>query len=187
MEESIFDELGRRKYLNLSECRRFVAATSDLSVERETFCLLIYFTGCRISEALDTKYSSIDSEGTAIIVRTLKKRRRKEYRRIPIPKDLLNRLLRLPSPSKNKLLFSFSRSTGWRAIKEVMSNANIEGLQATTKGLRHAFGVRCAIEKIPINLIQRWMGHSDPSTTAIYMNIIDDEERQFARKTWKTR
>jgi integrase len=36
----------------------------------------------------------------------------------------------------------------------------------------------------PVNLIQNWMGHSDPSTTAIYLAVKDEEERELIEKTW---
>jgi integrase len=38
--------------------------------------------------------------------------------------------------------------------------------------------------QIPVSLIQGWMGHSDPSTTAIYLAVKDDEERELIEKTW---
>ena len=49
---------------------------------------------------------------------------------------------------------------------------------------RYAFGVRGALGKVPRNVIQRWMGHSDPATTAIYLAVRDDEERALIRRTW---
>ncbi len=65
-----------------------------------------------------------------------------------------------------------------------MIDAGIDGVHATVKGLRHAFGVRGALGKVPLSVIQRWMGHSDPTTTAIYLAVRDDEERALIRRTW---
>ena len=65
-----------------------------------------------------------------------------------------------------------------------MRQSQISGVHATTKGLRHGFGVRSAMVQIPPHLIQQWMGHADLSTTAIYLSVQDDEERELIEKTW---
>jgi integrase/recombinase XerD len=53
---------------------------------------------------------------------------------------------------------------------------------ACPKGLRRGFGMRAAGYSIPINLIQRWMGHASPVTTAIYLDAVGLEERNFASR-----
>jgi site-specific recombinase XerD len=83
-----------------------------------------------------------------------------------------------------KRFWNFSRVTGWRIIKNVMEAANIAGIHATTKGLRHGFGVRGALGKIPMNIIQNWMGHADATTTAIYLDVQGEEEIALIEKTW---
>jgi integrase/recombinase XerD len=55
---------------------------------------------------------------------------------------------------------------------------------ACPKGLRHGFGIRAADRSVPTNLIQRWMGHASPTTTAIYLDAVGLEERQFASRMW---
>ena len=74
--------------------------------------------------------------------------------------------------------------SAWRIVKEVMDSAGVSGIHATCKGLRHGFGVRAALAGLPVTLIQRWMGHANPSTTAIYLDVRDDEERELISKTW---
>jgi hypothetical protein len=65
-----------------------------------------------------------------------------------------------------------------------MQAAGISGAHASPKGLRHAFGV-CAIQSnIPLNLIQRWLGHADIKTTTIYTDAMGPEEREFASRMW---
>ena len=66
-----------------------------------------------------------------------------------------------------------------------MDECEIAGIHATTKGLRHGFGVRGALAKIPLNLLQLWFGHSQSTTTAIYLDVRDDEERTLMQRTWK--
>ena len=65
-----------------------------------------------------------------------------------------------------------------------MQAASIEGAMAMPKGLRHAYGIRAAVQKVPPNLIQRWLGHAKPDTTALYLDAVGNEEREFAKRMW---
>lgn len=179
-----YDDGGRRKYLSRAEGRHFVQHATALSTHRALFCLTIYYTGCRISEALALSWQDVDIETKAVRIRSLKKRGKNEIRRLPIPAFLVAGLLNISPLEDNKVFWRFSRTTGWRIIKTVMRQSQISGVHATTKGLRHGFGVRSAMMRIPPNLIQQWMGHADLSTTAIYLAVKDDEERELIEKTW---
>ena len=118
------------------------------------------------------------------MIRSLKKRRRKEIRRIPLPEFLAHELMAASDPNSEQRIWTFSRPTGWRMIKRVMKGAAISGVRTTTKGLRHGFGVRGALVQIPRSLIQHRMGHADATTTAIYLAVQDEEERALIQKTW---
>ena len=186
-EYAAHDADGRRKYLNQAENRRFVKATGELPLAEASLCLMLYYTGCRISEALNLSADSIEWESNLVLIRSLKKRGKKVIRRVPIPVDL-TRLLRklVKESSAEESLWPISRSTAWRIIKYAMKEANITGAHASPKGLRHGFGARGAMEYIPVNMLQQWLGHSHPNTTAIYLNIMGDEERVLIKRTWKT-
>jgi len=119
-----------------------------------------------------------------ILIRSLKKRGRKDVRRIPVPEFLATELRTFATAGENEVFWAFSRTKGWRIIKSVMIAAGISGIHATTKGLRHGFGVRGALEQIPVSLIQTWMGHADSTTTAIYLAVKDEEERALIERTW---
>lgn len=179
-----YDCEGRRKYLNKAEGLRFLASVKKLHDEERAFCQLIYYTGCRISEALALTKLDFDPDTAVIIFTTLKRRNRKHRRRIPIPEDLCKSIRSIASKSKEDQLWKISRTTAWRIIKRVMKEAQIEGIHATPKGLRHGFGVRAALNQIPLTQISIWMGHSDISTTSIYLDVRDEEERELIMKTW---
>ncbi|MGK0190719.1 MAG: integrase/recombinase XerD, partial [Verrucomicrobiales bacterium] len=177
----VFHTVGR---LNKAENRKFLAAVGSLAKSEASFCLIIYYTGCRISEALSLTPGDIDWSTHIVRIRCLKRHGKTVFRRVPIPASLTADLRSLHQRELESRLWRFSRSTGWRIIKGVMKQADITGLQATTKGLRHGFGVRGALEKIPINVLRDWMGHSDISTTAIYLDVRDEEERKLIKRTW---
>lgn len=179
-----YDAAGRRKYLSRAEGLEFLRQAKLRPNSDWTFCAMLYYTGCRISEALNLRPCDIDFAVNAVCVKCLKKRDKHEVRRIPIPELLARQLRDISSAGNEKPLWTFSRTTGWRLIKGVMADAKIFGIQATAKGLRHGFGVRGALGQIPLPLIQNWMGHSEATTTAIYLAVRDEEERALIEKTW---
>jgi site-specific recombinase XerD len=82
-------------------------------------------------------------------------------------------------------LWNWRRETAWRVIKAAMSECKIVGRAACPRGLRHSFGVGTLQAGVPLNLVQRWLGHSRISTTAIYADASGPEERTFARRFWR--
>ena len=119
-----YDPNGRRKYLSSEEGRRFVLNATDLPREEALFCLTIYYIGCRISEALALRPSDIDLELKVILIRSLKKRGRREMRRVPAPDFLVTGLVALAPANSPWPLWGFSRTTAWRRIKKVMKSAS---------------------------------------------------------------
>lgn len=181
---SAFDHEGRRKYLTRAEGRKFLDQVAHLSMPDALFCLIIYYTGCRISEALSLCPRNLDASTNVVRIQSLKKRGRKEIRRVPVPDFLAVELRNFADGDESQRFWQFSRTKGWRIIKRVMTAAGISGIHATAKGLRHGFGVRGALHQIPVSIIQTWMGHSDSSTTAIYLAVQGEEERALIEKTW---
>jgi integrase/recombinase XerD len=58
------------------------------------------------------------------------------------------------------------------------------GPHATPRGLRHSFGLRAIRSGVPLNLVQRWLGHASMHTAAIYLQAIGDEEHEIAARMW---
>jgi len=48
----LFDQAGNRKYLTADERKSFLKAADRAPREVRTFCHLLHFSGCRISEPL---------------------------------------------------------------------------------------------------------------------------------------
>jgi len=62
--------------------------------------------------------------------------------------------------------------TGWRAVHTAMAAARLKGPHASPKGLRHGFGVATVSAGIPPNLVEKWLGHAQLSTIAIYADAL---------------
>lgn len=191
----IIDKSGQRLYLTESEREAFLQAASKADREIRTFCLMLAYTGCRISEVLSLTGKSIDFDQRAIVVETLKKRTKGIYRAIPVPDSLLDTLdmvhgLIEASKGKKRLpdapLWDWSRMTAYRRVIEVMEYAGIsDGPHKSPKGLRHGFGVLAVINGIPLNMVSKWMGHASLEVTSIYANALGEEQRAIASKMWK--
>ncbi|MBC8141115.1 MAG: site-specific integrase [Armatimonadetes bacterium] len=194
MSGELFDPSGKRKYLSGLEREAFLKAADCAPREVRTFCALLHVTGCRITEALELTYDRVDLSESAIIFETLKKRREGVYRAVPVPSSVLDALnlvhgVRERQASrtrgKGERLWAWSRATAWRRVKEVMEEAGIDdGPQATPKRLRHGFGVNAVSKGVPLNMLSKWMGHAQLSTTAIYADAVGAEEKNIAARMW---
>jgi len=186
MGADVFDRRGSRKYLNDAERRAYFKATgSEADTKRRVFCLTLFYTGCRISEALNLTTGRIDLSQKCIVFETLKRRQRGIFRAVPIPDSLVALFGEIVTGAKpSARIWKMSRVTAYRAITMRMQKAGITGAMASPKGLRHGFAVACIAEKIPLPTIQKWMGHARMETTAIYLGVSGAEERNLARRLW---
>jgi integrase/recombinase XerD len=188
----LFDSAGKRKYLTAEEREKFEEAAKEAEREVRTFCLILKNTGCRISEALNLKIRNIDFEAKAVVFETLKRRKKKVFRQVPLSDAFLDELnlvhglkaRQVHKKNTEERIWSMSRATASRRVDEVMQAAKISGIQACPKGLRHAFAIACLEMQIPLNLISKWLGHSSVITTAIYANALGEEERNIAARLW---
>lgn len=189
--EGLFDTEGQRLYLTTDERQAFLEAAAKASREERSFCEVLHFTGCRISEGLALTPALVDMDNKALTFQTLKKRRKDVYRAIPVPAQLLDTLdlvhgIRDGQTRRNQPLWSWSRTTAWRKVRKVMEVAGIsKGPHASPKGLRHGYGVAAITAGVPLNMLSKWMGHSKIETTAIYANALGEEQRQIAERMWR--
>ncbi len=192
----LFDTQGRRLYLTAEERTAFLEAAKAAPREVRTFCLVLAFTGCRISEALALTPKSFDFSGKAIVFETLKKRRRGIYRAVPVPAEALDTLhmahgiresgKRRKSAKGETPLWGWSRTTAFRRVKAVLEAAGIaDGPHKCPKGLRHGYGVHAISSGVPLNMLSKWMGHASLEVTAIYANALGEEQHNIASRMWQ--
>ena len=153
--------------------------------------MVLYYTGCRISEALALTPERIDLSECTLTFESLKKRQRGVFRSVPVPVSLIDTLdlvhgLRELTPDQTiSRLWTWSRMTAYRKVKSAMAEAGIQGTKATPKGLRHAFGIAANQKGIQLNMVQKWLGHVEIKTTAIYSEALGAEERNVAKRLWE--
>jgi integrase/recombinase XerD len=186
----VYDREGERKYLTASEREVFLLHAARTREDHALFCQTLAHTGCRLSEALQLNGRHLDPENQAVIIRCLKKRNSLVYRSVPLPSKLIQALDCYRSrdgKTSDSRLWPWSRTKGWMVVRSVMRDARLDGPYASPKGLRHSFAITALQSGVPINLVQKWMGHSRIETTAIYANAIGPEERGFAELLWASR
>jgi integrase len=189
---SLFELSGGRKYLNAAERSRFAKAAARAETDIRLFCFTLSLTGGRISEVLALTPIAFDLDACTVTIHTLKRRRPGIIRQVPVPRWLVEGLDRAFDIRKRqrdpvqatRRLWRWSRTTAWRRVKEVMAIAGVTRTAAMPKGLRHGFGVNAIATLVPQNLLQRWLGHASPKTTAIYCDVSGSEERDIARRMW---
>jgi integrase/recombinase XerD len=153
---------------------------------------VLSLTGGRISEILALTPAAIDIESGVANITTLKRRKLGIVRQVPLPRPILfklNRTFHLRRSQRDpdsayRRIWTWSRTTAWRRVKEVMKAANVSGTPAMPKGLRHGFGVNAFQSNVPPHLVQRWLGHASLRTTSIYGDVMGSEERAFAARMW---
>ncbi len=199
-EMTLYDSAGNRLYLNADERESFLRVAREKPPLERTLCETLHYTGCRISEALELTAARIDLSGKTIAIRSLKKRKDKNgqqkiiYRTIPVPSEFIDTLnvahgIREAQKKGKKQtsipLWDWTRQWGRILITNVMIEAGIpEGPYRCPKGLRHAYGINAVVKGTPLNMLQKWMGHADIKTTAIYANAVGPEEQDIAARLW---
>jgi integrase len=184
---------GARKYLTAGEREAFLKAAETSDRDVRTLCMTLAYAGCRLSEGLALTVDRIDLGAGVLVFESLKKRRAGIYRAVPVPPSLLEALdmvhgiRELQGKRDNGRgipLWPWSRMTAWRQVHAVMESAGLSGPHASPKGLRHGFGVAAVSKGIPLNLVQKWLGHAQLSTTAIYADAVGAEEKDIASRMW---
>jgi integrase/recombinase XerD len=199
-EMRLHDPSGNRLYLNAEERAAFLSAARRQPARDRTLCEALHWTGCRPSELLEITPARVDLSGGTIAILSLKKRRDASgqqkviFRSVPVPAEFLDTLtaahgIREAQRSRKKAttpIWDLSRVRVWQIVKRVMIEAGIsDAPHRSPKGLRHGFGVHATVQGVPLNILQRWLGHAQLSTTAIYADAVGKEEQHIAARMWR--
>jgi len=191
-EASLYAPGGDRKYVSPAERRRVLNAADGLDADHALFAQMLVWTGARVSEVLALTPVAFRIEEGVVAIATLK-RRKHAIREVPLPAGLMAALDRAfhlreaqadPERSR-KRLWPWHRATAWRFIHHLMASVQIAGVRAAPRGLRHGFGIAALQAGVPLNILQRWLGHARMTTTSIYADALGPEERAIAERLWR--
>jgi integrase/recombinase XerD len=169
-------------YVTPAEAHAMMAAAEN---DKERLLIeLLWYTGGRISEVLAVRAGDITETG--IILPALKSRTRKN-KHVILPRFYLERLReRVKDLPAEAYLFPgrrgrMSRVTAWRIVKRCAEKAGVlktgdwsRGLRpAWPHTLRHGYATALLMQRVPLTLVQRQLGHAEIKNTAVYTQIAD--------------
>ena len=152
---------------------------------------LLYATGMRVSELIALKLEDVNIKLEYIVCHN-----RKQNRIIPFGTAAKNALTNYLDKGREELLGEnkdsevlfpncsgkqMSRQGFWKLIKSYGKQAGI-GSDITPHTLRHSFAAHLVENGADLKSVQQMLGHSDISTTQIYMNSANTRVREVYAK-----
>jgi len=187
--------------LTRDEVHRLIAACGRgaSGTRNRALITLLYRTGLRIAEALALEVKDIDLDAGAVAVLHGKGDRSRRVGIDPPAVAVLERWLErrraLGIPRGAPVFCTISQPRPGRPmyasvvremLKDAAARAGIEK-RVHPHGLRHTHAAELAREKVPVNLIQRQLGHKSLAVTAHYIDHLMPNEvidAMRARDDW---
>jgi len=137
-----------------------------LGARDRAFILFLYASGCRVSEALNAKYSDIEDGWLKI-----RSAKGEKERMVPIAAKALASINDYLSVRKFKSDFLWLNYKGSKLSRISAFKITHEYLGVSPHVLRHSFASSLVIGGADIVVVQELLGHSSISTTQIYTHI----------------
>jgi site-specific recombinase XerD len=161
------------------------AGDSVHGARMRAFIVLLWRAGLRINEALILTEHDLEPRAGSVLVRHGKGGRRREVGMDPWGWDHLRPWLELRMAMPVGVLLCVidgpTRGRPWASdaaraqLRRVAAKAGVRRRFAPHQ-LRHAHAVELAHEGVPLNIIQRQLGHTNLRVTSIYLQGIDNAE-----------
>jgi integrase len=162
-----------------------VAGESAYGLRTRALIVVLWRAGLRISEALALAESDLDRDRGAILVRRGKGGKRREVGMDRWAWEQIDPWLRLRISLRVGALLCVvhgpTQGRPWSAagvretLRQLAVRAGVRRRFAPHQ-LRHAHAVEMAREGVPLNVIQRQLGHANLGITSIYLQGIDNSE-----------
>lgn len=164
--------------------------TTSKGIRDKAMLELLYATGMRVSELISVKNSDVNIQMNYVICRDGSRERV-----IPFGTEASKALKRYLEEGRQALLkggeseYFFTNCSGtcmsrqgfWKLIKQYSDSAGITK-DITPHTLRHSFGAHLVQNGADLRTVQEMMGHSDISTTQMYMDMNVKRMREIYRK-----
>lgn len=160
------------------------------SVRDKAMLELLYATGSRVSELID-----LNVEDANVKIGYVRCRKHGEERIVPIGKMAIAAMENyldsvrgaLAAPDENALFVNMTgqrmtRQGFWKIVKCYAKQAGIEK-RITPHTMRHSFAAHLLENGADLHSIQSMLGHSDISSTQVYVKLINSKLRDVYEKT----
>ena len=128
----------------------------------------MYQCGLRVAEAVTIKAQDL-SEGSLMV----RQGKGSKDRVVPLSEGLEHDLRTYASFRRiraDRPLFQITTRQARTIITEGAHKAGISK-DVSPHTLRHSFGRQCVLNGVPLNVLQRWLGHASIETTFIYVDL----------------
>ena len=167
------------------ELWEYEAIIVNLEPHWQLFYSLLWETGIRVSEALRLTRKDFENMGVWII---RSKRKDHPRERLPLSVGLFSRFQSLFLSTKRQVVFPYTASAAWLALKRAAAKAGVRG-SIHPHSFRHGFGHRAAHANLgggnaleQLAIIQRMMGHQSIESTSRYTKATQrDIDAAFRR------
>jgi site-specific recombinase XerD len=167
--------LSREEVQQILGCLRLPVYRACLST--------IYACGLRVREGVHLQVSDIDSTRMVVHVRQSKGRKDRD---VPLPESTLGMLRQYWCTHRHEVWLFPARTTAGIAQCQASRPISVSSVQkafraalresgvtkaATVHTLRHSYATHLLEAGVDLRLIQAYLGHSSPQTTAIYTHV----------------
>lgn len=169
------------KYLKKKDIKKILENAKENRKRDYLMILTLYRTGLRVSELTSIRKQDLDLKEQLLTVRDGKGGK---DRVVPIEDELANLIgfYTDDMTSKDKLFDISNRQVG-RICKKYAPDHLEE--RVSPHKFRHSFGVHCVKEGMNLRTIQKILGHSDLSTTQVYLDLAgEDVKEDFDKVEW---
>ncbi len=154
--------------LTEEEARRLLEAAKRRGKRDYLMVKTILYCGLRISELLSLTKESITEHKGRKVLRVVGKGNKERF--VPMPRELEEELTEYAQNCKDRL-FPLS----YQGAKYIFNKLKEEtGIEVHPHKLRHTFATFLVDKGVDIRVIQAFLGHASPNTSARYAKVRDD-------------
>lgn len=183
--EFFSDDQLERIFSWISEKIQNSTTKREITTHKKYYLLfkILLRTGARIDEALAIAPKDINLDLNTITLITLKKRTR-ILRTLPLHPELRDVIMQyyldfnIPKNSTEKL-FKIKRQSAFIYLKKIEKDLKF---RMHPHMFRHTFAVKSILSGVPLNVLQKWLGHSSIFTTSVYTEITGIDTSMFMNR-----
>jgi site-specific recombinase XerD len=161
-----------------------ISEDSPLAFREAVIVKTLYYTGMRAGELVGLTWERVNLAGAELAVIGKGDKERK----IPMPSALVELLTRYKAEHPTgvgRVLLHYGETkpltydTVWRTVRNVLKRSGLDGLGFSPHKFRHTAATRLLHGGLPIDQIQKLLGHEQISTTTIYAHTeLNEDTRQ---------
>lgn len=151
--------------------------------------LTVWYTGPRLAELVGLRHRAIDLLGETVTIYGEAGAKRRKERQIPLHPTLKAEILSLPESMRQPDMALLQHEDGspypYRSTEHIFDRwlskrSGVHPLGAHR--FRHTFATMLLEKGVNLRRIQKYLGHADLDTTARYLGLVDDGDREAIRR-----